>query len=691
MIRNNSMTIFWPSILVSLFSLSFFDSGIVLFVSASNSFAPGFHSGNKDFAKLYPHTIDQDDATILDRNDYFDRINAKNHRQIAVINQDDVGDVNVAESQRKIMISDPGDSKQNSYVAYQISTTTSPKQLEIASETPTISLNRNVTTRSPIAMDRINQSKQFSRLQNDQSAFFDRKKLPINRSVSSDHLDFSNSREENRSSSSPSLLSQYYNQDLASMTAVLNRHHPRTMPMLNSAAATSRKTSSIVEYTDLNRKFDINKNNNNEDGVISDKVNNNNYVNHPENYHHHFLNPQHHHHHRLHQHNSESVNEKSNDAEYTRPSAINSDHYNVDDEKDDVVVTDDVDDERDDNEGNDYVDHDDDDDGVYVANGWTKHASVESNRRSSNGYYQSRYRSIVDPVHPRTFTVDPKSSILYRIHSSPSSSSHKFLRRHHNSRSSAPMMASSSSSASFLPLSSSPHSIPHTYSYLPHSYEAVGTHHHISLPEKSGTWLGSGLAAGILIGAIPFGIMMASMWPTLFTGTMPIVNTAAVGRRRKRRSLQSSPSIVLKNLFESKPIVNNRWATMFRRSFLDLIDQFNKEGIFDENLTAATSYSMIDQRNPQNNSDYNEFSTPTIIIDKFFPSSSTTNGNTDLLKAMNEIRLLKTVGRYIFAIVNEPNQCVREMVCTILADGRLSKSTSWQKTLYTLIKWYILI
>lgn len=177
------------------------------------------------------------------------------------------------------------------------------------------------------------------------------------------------------------------------------------------------------------------------------------------------------------------------------------------------------------------------------------------------------------------------------------------------------------------------HSMPHYY--IPHGIES-GSHHHL-VSEKSSTWLGSGLAAGILIGAIPFGIMMASMMPTLLTTAMPIVNTATVaGRRRRRRSASQ-----IKNLFMEQTL--ETMSAFLRKGVEELVTS----------LQESNKYSV--------KKDVHEYSE-------------------------NPNDVLKTVARYAIAAVDEP-KCIKEMVCALVAGGRHSQTSPLQKTLYVMTKW----
>ena len=219
--------------------------------------------------------------------------------------------------------------------------------------------------------------------------------------------------------------------------------------------------------------------------------------------------------------------------------------------------------------------------------------------------------------------LTPKNgdNTVYRLHNSP-----KVIRQY-SARSSVPVRLQTAHS----------HSMPHYY--VPHGYES-GHHHSLSLPEKSGTWLGSGLAAGILIGAIPFGIMMASMMPTLLTGAMPIVNTAAVGKRRKRRSVD------FKNIPFDQSFDNI--GVLLRKGFTEIITLLN-----DQNKYMAKN-----------------------------------NANSYQVNSNEPADVMKTVAKYALAAVDEP-KCIKEMFCTLMAGGRNPKTTPLQKTLYILVKWLV--
>ncbi|KAJ6217383.1 hypothetical protein RDWZM_008540 [Blomia tropicalis] len=192
------------------------------------------------------------------------------------------------------------------------------------------------------------------------------------------------------------------------------------------------------------------------------------------------------------------------------------------------------------------------------------------------------------------------------------------------------------------------HSMPHYY--VPHSVIESG-HHLGSSSEKSSTWLGSGLAAGILIGAIPFGIMMASMMPTLLTTAMPIVNTATVAgrrRRRRRRDVNNLRNVLFEQTMDTLSIY-------LRKGFNELIKHLSEE-----NKYGGNHYHHHDDHNS----------------DRYIDRKS---GN-------NNVDLFNTVARYAIASVDEP-RCIKEMICTLVVGGRHSKTTSLQKTLYILTKW----
>ena len=183
------------------------------------------------------------------------------------------------------------------------------------------------------------------------------------------------------------------------------------------------------------------------------------------------------------------------------------------------------------------------------------------------------------------------------------------------------------------------HSMPHYY--VPHGVMEGGVHHHL-VSEKGSNWLGSGLAAGILIGAIPFGIMMASMMPTLLTTAMPIVNTATVaGKRRRRRSASE-----IKNLFMEQTL--ETLGVFLRKGIEDIVSQLRNPN---------SKYSPKNDVHVYENQNQSE-----------------------------ENSVLKTMARYVIAAVDEP-KCIKEMVCALVAGGRHSRTTPLQRTLFVITKW----
>lgn len=285
---------------------------------------------------------------------------------------------------------------------------------------------------------------------------------------------------------------------------------------------------------------------------------------------------------------------------------------------------------------------------------------------------------------------------VIRIHSN-SGNRPRLLRRYYSGhRASVPVRLQTSHS----------HTIPHYY--IPHTYtdHTSGAHHHISLPEKSGTWLGSGLAAGILIGAIPFGIMMASMMPTLFTGTMPIVNTAAVGKRRRRRSILMPTLTTATTTTTGRALIDQllleKLSILFRRGIVEIISLLNEQ-------QHLNNYNLVNEKNNNKNNDYHHQVPPLPSASASSTSSlkrpepligSTTNMGLDwpyLSERVTENannnnnnivtnNVMKTVARYALAAMDEP-KCIKEMLCAFMADGKHLKTTPLQKTLYLLIKW----
>ncbi|OTF83461.1 hypothetical protein BLA29_002975 [Euroglyphus maynei] len=283
-----------------------------------------------------------------------------------------------------------------------------------------------------------------------------------------------------------------------------------------------------------------------------------------------------------------------------------------------------------------------------------------------------------------------------------SSSSPRLLRRYYTT---------GKSQSSSIPVTASlrhmqtSHSHPMPHYYLPSSVHSHGMydtsllgghhgtkHHHISLPEKSGTWLGSGLAAGILIGAIPFGIMMASMMPTLFTGAMPIVNTAAVGKRRRRRSILDDWATTIVGQQQSKN--SKRSVSLLDQTTMDKLGVFIRRGIIDvigllneyqdnyghdmakNNHRVPFDRNNVFQQQQQQQQPQQEQPQPK-------PSYLYSDGN---VNDIDRNMFIKTVAKYALAALDEP-KCIKEMFCSLMADGRHARTTPWQKTLYLLIKW----
>ncbi|KAH9518232.1 hypothetical protein DERF_008823 [Dermatophagoides farinae] len=318
---------------------------------------------------------------------------------------------------------------------------------------------------------------------------------------------------------------------------------------------------------------------------------------------------------------------------------------------------------------------------------------------SSVTYNYNRYRKLPSD-NDRGDSGSSSSAIkgIYRLHNpNSSSSSPRLLRRYYTT-------GRSQSSSIPVPATvrhmQTSHSHPMPHYYLPssvlstHSHGMYDTslgghhgssHHHISLPEKSGTWLGSGLAAGILIGAIPFGIMMASMMPTLFTGSMPIVNTAAVGKRRRRRSILDDWATIIG---QQQSTNGRRSISLFDHTTMDKLGVFIRKGITDiiELLNehhdnyghdmAKNNHRVPFDRNDgvQQQQQQQQQPKPSYLY-----SDGNDNDNRSNL-------LIKTIAKYALAALDEP-KCIKEMLCSLMADGRHARTTPWQKTIYLLIKW----
>ncbi|XP_027198908.2 uncharacterized protein LOC113793128 [Dermatophagoides pteronyssinus] len=287
---------------------------------------------------------------------------------------------------------------------------------------------------------------------------------------------------------------------------------------------------------------------------------------------------------------------------------------------------------------------------------------------------------------------------VYRLHKpNSSSSSPRLLRRYYTTGKSP---STSIPMAATLRHMQTSHSHPMPHYYIPssglstHSHGMYDTsslgghhgtnHHHISLPEKSGTWLGSGLAAGILIGAIPFGIMMASMMPTLFTGAMPIVNTAAVGKRRRRRSILDDWATIVgqqqstnsrRSISLLDHVTMDKLGVFIRRGIVDIIKLLNEQNDnFGHDMAKNNHRVPFDRNDGVQQQQQQQQSKPSYL---YSDGNFNDNGNN---------LYMKTIAKYALAALDEP-KCIKEMLCSLMADGRHARTTPWQKTLYLLIKW----
>ena len=230
------------------------------------------------------------------------------------------------------------------------------------------------------------------------------------------------------------------------------------------------------------------------------------------------------------------------------------------------------------------------------------------------------------------------------------------------------------------------HAVPHYY--MPHGVESGGSsgggvggggHHHLVHDSKHGssTWLGGGLAAGILIGAIPFGIMMASMMPSLLTTALPIVNTATVAgkRRRRRRSTFASTS--------NSSSAANELKNLILEQTLDTVGLLLSRGLRDFALgkLGGSFPPLKKQYSTQKNDPIVENS----FVDRGTAGSSTSYSTTSSATSNSE-ELLKVMARYALAAVDEP-RCIKEAVCTLVAGGRHPQTLPVQKVAYMMTKW----
>jgi hypothetical protein len=91
-------------------------------------------------------------------------------------------------------------------------------------------------------------------------------------------------------------------------------------------------------------------------------------------------------------------------------------------------------------------------------------------------------------------------------------------------------------------------------SYYPSSYYShSGEHGGDSLSSSKSSWLGPGIA-GLLLGILPLGILMASMVPAFMS--VPIVSTATVGRRKRQSQDSDVFNMNSTNFFLNPGVIN---------------------------------------------------------------------------------------------------------------------------------------